>query len=84
MVEPVWVVTVSSPEPPGSGISAMVLVCPAGAALPTPWVPRMPMVATGVVSTIASGALFAIWPLTKLNTPSTIRSADLPVCAPGS
>ena len=52
---------------------------PSTAALPATVVPLIPMVATGVVTFIASGPVLAISPLTKLNAPSSISTAILPL-----
>ncbi len=80
---PPGVVMVSSPVTPPlpSGTMANVLVTPT---LPMPVVPRMPTVAVGVFSTMASGPDLASWPETKLNTPVATLSTDLPACVPGS
>ena len=67
---PVLLVTEISPTmPPSSESSVMVLSSPSAAATPAAAVPRTPMVATGVVTTIESGPLEAILPLTKLKAP---------------
>ena len=47
-------------------------------------VPRIPIVATGVDTFIASGPVLAISPLTKLNAPSTMSTAILPLPVDGS
>ena len=57
---------------------------PSRAALPATVVPLIPMVATGVLTLMASGPVFAISPLTKLNAPSTISMAILPFPVLGS
>lgn len=57
---------------------------PSGAARPAARVPRMPIVATGVRTAIASGPVMAISPERKLNTPSTTENTEAPVPASGS
>ena len=42
------------------------------------------MVATGVSKVIASGSVFAIWPLTKVNTPSATDNEIEPSWVAGS
>ena len=71
--------TDSSPTVPSwLGNSVMVLTSPSAAAWPATRVPRMPMVATGVRTTMASEPDLAIWPETKLKTPCTTENEDVP------
>ena len=51
---------------------------------PATWVPRMPMVATGVRTSMFSGTLSAISPVTKTKTPSSTETIVLPSPVPGS
>ena len=77
--------TESSPTVPSSlGSRVMVLTSPSAAAWPATRVPRMPMVATGVRTTMASGPDLAIWPETKLKTPCTTENDDVPSLFSGS
>ena len=66
---PSLVTTTSPTNPSASSISTTVMSSPVRS-IPT-WVPRMPMVATGVSRVMASGSVLATWPLTNVNTPST-------------
>ena len=87
MIEEVCVLTVIEPvtAPPGpSGIMVTVLSSPSAAALPATLVPRMPSVATGVRTTISSGLLAAISPLTNTNTPCTNEKLEEPSSEVGS
>ena len=63
--------------------SSLLVSMPSETSMPT-WVPRMPMVATGVSSTMASGSVLAICPLTKVKTPSTTDIEMEPSWVPGS
>ena len=76
--------TVCTPCALISGSMVKVFSEPSGPALPTILLPRIPMVATGVVTVIPSTLVLAIWPLTKENTPSTILARKTPVSVPGS
>ena len=49
-----------------------------------PVVPRMPMVATGVVTVIASGSVLEMLPLMKEKTPCTSEAFRTPVSVAGS
>ncbi|MBL6958139.1 MAG: hypothetical protein ISR52_04095 [Rhodospirillales bacterium] len=82
---PAALLTVSSPTVPlASGSREMVFCSPSAAAVPATVVPRMPMLATGVLMTMASGLDLAIWPLTKVKTPCTTEVSKVPVLVPGS
>jgi hypothetical protein len=58
---------------------------PSAAALPATVVPRIPILATGVVTTIASSPAFATWPDTKEKTPlTTLKELLEPLLFDGS
>ena len=76
-VEPAWFRTTvpalleitTSPTKLPSGRMVKLLCSPSGAALPARAVPRIPMVAVGVLISMLSGPVLAIWPEMKENAP---------------
>ena len=81
---PPWLMTTTSPtKPSASSIRTTVITPSSGRSRPS-WVPRMPMVATGVLRVMASGSVLATWPLTKVNTPSITDIDTEPSWVPGS
>ena len=81
---PALEIDISPTRPLSSANKVMVLVSPSAAARPATVVPRMPMLATGVDTVMASGPVLAIWPETKVKTPCTTEIAEVPVWVPGS
>ena len=70
MTWPTDVLTTIEPTLPSAAATrAMVFTSPICAASPTTLVPRMPMVATGVVTTMPPGLFAATAPLTKTKVP---------------
>ncbi len=85
VIVPEALVTLTPPtEPSSSGSRVMTLCSPSAAAWPATLVPRMPIVATGVRTTICSGPLAAISPETNTNTPCSTENAALPDPVSGS
>ena len=73
------------PTPPSASWSKVnEFSLPSTAAFPATVVPLIPIVATGVETFIASGPVLAISPLTKLNAPSNMSTAILPLPVDGS
>jgi hypothetical protein len=82
---PAELLTAIWPTPPSaSGKSVIEFEEPSAAALPATVVPRIPIEATGVLTTIASSPNLATLPETKEKTPLTTLNELLPVFAPGS
>ena len=61
-----------------------MLFSPSWAARPPTFVPRIPIVATGVRTNISPGLFSAISPETNTNTPCTIEKAEDPAPDDGS
>ena len=78
MTEPACVATEISPSS-----TVNLLSSPAGLISPATLVPRMPIVATGVLTCICVLSVLAIWPEVKTNTPFKIENAELPCCVVG-
>ena len=78
------VITISPVTPSPSWRRVMTFSSPSAAACTATWVPRMPMVATGVRTVIASEPVLAMAPETKVKTPCTTENDDSPVWVDGS
>jgi len=82
-IPPSFCTTTSPTKPSDSSMRTTRKVWPSGISMPS-WVPRMPMVATGVVNVMASGSVLATWPLTKVKIPWTTDRLIDPDWVPGS
>ena len=79
-----WPLMVISPVTPPCSANRATVVAPSTATLTPPAVPRMPMVATGVLMLKASGPVLAIEPETKVTAPVMTDINAEPLWADGS
>ena len=80
---PSFEIAIAPTVPSPSGNNDIVLSSPSAAAIPATFVPRIPIVAVGVVTIIASGDSLATSPLTNENAPCRTLTPKFPAFSAG-